>query len=383
MRILYFSPISGSSFMLQWPHYHMISELRSAGHEIRYINAEDKIGRLPNAAQGSQVILDEVKEMLKSNGCDMVFTAASDKNIEKSVIHEIKRLGIPSVLMHCDDLSVPFTIKNIANCFDLVWATSRENINLLKSYGARTIMMPYAANPNVFKPVSVAEENYIGFIGSVYGARERHIGNITAGSLPIQVYGNKNQVEDHKSRLNNPLTRALKNINSMLPHTYQSLFFKTGRRIVASALKRSIVETFKRSKMRNHTDNTKSFPGPSFEEMGLYYSRMALSLGSIEYGSTYVLKQPVMCIHLREFEAPMCGAVHLVNSHPELQEYFKKDKEMLFYDSEEELLDKIKYYLDPKRDSIRKKIREAARRRSVQEHTWTKRFEKIWDTLSL
>ena len=62
-------------------------------------------------------------------------------------------------------------------------------------------MMPYAANPYVFKPTSVAEGNYIGFIGSVYGARVRHIENIVTGCLPIQVYGNNQQAQNYKSSL--------------------------------------------------------------------------------------------------------------------------------------------------------------------------------------
>jgi len=133
----------------------------------------------------------------------------------------------------------------------------------------------------------------------------------------------------------------------------------------------------------DYTHKVKCYPGPPFDEMGLCYSSITMSLGSIEYGSSYVLKKPVMCIHLREFEAPMCGAVHLANRFAELREYFEEDKEMLFYGLEEELLDKVRYYLKPARDSLRDEIRQRARRRAESDHTWTKRFEKIWNLLGL
>ena len=384
MRILYYSSTSDSSFMYEWPHHHFIDELKRFGHKVHCLNPIEKLSRVGSASEYSQILLDDVKAMLETNGCEMLFTAASDKTVEASAIQEIRRLGVPTVLMHCDDLSVPFIIKKVASSFDLVWATSRDNLDLLKSYGAKTVMMPYAANPHIFKPVAIEEERVIGFIGSCYGARARHISNLTLKGLPVHIYGKSPQTIYGDSRLNNPLFRSIQNFRNASIRSYRSLFFNTGRLIVMGALERSLVEAFGNPpEKQKNLHKVKCYPGPPFEEVGLCYSRMAISLGSIEYGSTYVLKKPVMCIHLREFEAPMCGAVHLVNRSSELKEYFEEDREMLFYDSEEELLDKVRYYLDPERDGIRQKIRKLARKRAEKEHTWMKRFEKIWQVLGL
>ncbi len=384
MHILHYSPDENSGFMYQWPQYHMIAELRTAGHDVRYLNPVEKLGRIGSADEYSEILLDKVKEMLVFDGCDMLFTSALDNYFAVNAIREIRRLGVPTVLMHCDDLSVPFLIRKIASSFDLVWATARENINLLKSYGARVIMMPYAANPYVYKPIKAEEEREIGFIGRCYGARVLHISTIARAGLPVHLYGKSTQTVYENSRLNNPLFRAIKNFREASIHVYHSLFFNTGRCIVLGALKRSALEAFcKPPEKRKLLHKVKRYPGPSFDEIGSCYSRMAMSLGSIEYGSTYVLKKPVMCIHLREFEAPMCGAVHLVNRFAELQEYFEEDKEMLFYGSEEELLDKVRYYLKPARDGLRNEIRKNARRRAENDHTWTKRFEEIWDVLGV
>lgn len=383
MQILHYSPNSESGFMYAWPRYHYIDELQRTGHKVFSFNPINKIGRIGSAAEYSQLLLDEVKLKLKSGELNMLFTSAYDKTIEASVIKEISRLGVPTVLMHCDDLSVPFIIKKIAGSFDLVWATARENLDLLKSYGANVIMMPYAANPNIFKPVPTMEERYIGFIGSVYGIRKHHLEKISTGGVSVRIFGNNQEIVKNKSQLNNPLARALNNINNTIPHTYQSVFFKTGRQIVMGALKRSFLEILRNPITQQSINPIRYLPGPSFSEMGIYYSRMAMSYGSIEYGSTYVLKNPLMCIHLREFEASMCGAVHIVNKTPELQEYFEEDKEMIFFSTYKELIDKVKYYLDPARDAVKRQIRIAARERAHKEHSWTRRFEMIWKSLGI
>ena len=79
----------------------------------------------------------------------------------------------------------------------------------------------------------------------------------------------------------------------------------------------------------------------------------------------------------------MSGGVHLVKRFPELEEYFEPDREMLFYDSPEELVDKAKFYLRPAQDQARQRIRERARIRSVADHTWLARFRRIGDELGL
>ncbi|NQU82346.1 MAG: glycosyltransferase [Parcubacteria group bacterium] len=369
--------------MYDWPTHHYIDELKRCGHDIHFFNPITILNQLGTASEYSQLLVDEVKLVLEKYSIDLFFTSASDSTLTPSATQEISRLGIPTVLMHCDDLSVPFIIKKIAGSFDLVWATSRDNLDLLKSYGGNVKMMPYAANPFVFKPVKIRKERYIGFIGSIYGARRVYLNKLAQNQIPLKVFGENQFHDNQNTRFNNPLTRAIKNIRKSLPHTYQQLLFISGRKIVVGALKRSFIESKKIKDDPKSIVSIDYFPGPSFSEMGKYYSRMAMSYGSIEYGSTYVLKKPLKCIHLREFEAPMCGAIHIVNRSPELQEYFEEDREMIFYSSFEELLDKAKYYLDPARETARYQIRKAARKRAKNEHSWTNRFEKIWQAVGL
>jgi spore maturation protein CgeB len=64
-------------------------------------------------------------------------------------------------------------------------------------------------------------------------------------------------------------------------------------------------------------------------------------------------------------------------------EYFEEDKEMLFYSSIDEITDKISYYSNSRHDSLRQKIRLAARKRSLRQHTWEHRFASLFAHLGI
>ena len=74
----------------------------------------------------------------------------------------------------------------------------------------------------------------------------------------------------------------------------------------------------------------------------------------------------------------MSGACHIMHRTQQTLECFEEDKEMLFYASCGELADKIKFYLDPRRDAIRRKIKQHARERALRDHYLE---EPIWASL--
>jgi hypothetical protein len=55
----------------------------------------------------------------------------------------------------------------------------------------------------------------------------------------------------------------------------------------------------------------------------------------------------------------------------------------LFYDSDDELIEKAKYYLRPENNEKRMMMKMAARKRAESDHSWFERFKKIFDHLGL
>lgn len=80
---------------------------------------------------------------------------------------------------------------------------------------------------------------------------------------------------------------------------------------------------------------------------------------------------------LRSFEIPACGAFMLAERTEEHLALFAEEREAVYFDSTEELLEKVTYYLA--RESQRRRIAEAGHRRVVQgRHTYQDRLVEIF-----
>jgi hypothetical protein len=118
--------------------------------------------------------------------------------------------------------------------------------------------------------------------------------------------------------------------------------------------------------------------GPlSTQDMVRMYSRSKINLGfgGVEgYTNTYCLKG-------RDFEIPISGGLYLTERHPELERFYKLEKEIVTYKDFDELVQKIQYLFSNPEEA--KEIRNNGRQRALNEHTWEMRFEKIFNLMGL
>lgn len=382
MRILYYD--FGDGFLADHHIFHAIDELTRKGHDVIYVNPMKEIGATASLDACCELLLDRVKSEHEKAGIDLFFSVSWDNSLTPETVKEISRLGIPTVSFSTDDLSHPFRVEKVTSAFDLCWSSARESNGILRGYGAKEVIsMPFAANPYWYHPVSVPEQDCICFIGTAYGARARGIATMAQAGVPVHVHG-ASPMEVYGKNKGNPITRAMTNLNDASERFFKGMAVPGGRKCIKSAFLRSAQELISRPPEKDPTKGSVTYlGGAGFEEMAEIFSQSALSFGSIEVASTFVLKDPLMFIRVREFEVAMSGGVHLVNRFAELEEYFEDGVEMLYYDSFEELIDKARFYLDPARKSTRQKIREAAAKRALGEHTWTHRFEKVGERLGL
>ena len=77
----------------------------------------------------------------------------------------------------------------------------------------------------------------------------------------------------------------------------------------------------------------------------------------------------------------MSGAFYLLEYFEEIEQFFALDKEIVCFSDEDELVEKVRYYLA--HDPAREKIRVAGRERALADHTWQKRFQQLFTTLGL
>jgi spore maturation protein CgeB len=129
--------------------------------------------------------------------------------------------------------------------------------------------------------------------------------------------------------------------------------------------------------------DTSAFGGPRLlqHELIKMFSQSRLSLGFATAGDSHLADRRLTHLRLREFEAPMSGALYLTEDQPELAEYFEPGKEVLTYTDQADLLDKARYYLAHPEQSER--IRHAGLERARRDHTWQHRFSELFAALGL
>jgi spore maturation protein CgeB len=81
-------------------------------------------------------------------------------------------------------------------------------------------------------------------------------------------------------------------------------------------------------------------------------------------------------VKARDFECPGAGACYLTTYNWELANLYEVGKEILCYRSVEELVEMYSYYRKRPKQCL--DIARAAWRRCQNEHTWEKRFRKIF-----
>lgn len=86
-------------------------------------------------------------------------------------------------------------------------------------------------------------------------------------------------------------------------------------------------------------------------------------------------------IPLRAFDIMGAGGFLLSNFQEELTEHFINGEDMVVYDSMEDALDKMQFYLS--HEELRSKIAENGRRKTLEEHSLQKCIEKIFDAVGM
>lgn len=83
----------------------------------------------------------------------------------------------------------------------------------------------------------------------------------------------------------------------------------------------------------------------------------------------------------RDFEVPLIGPMYLTQYNAKIADYYIPGQEIVLYKDKQDLLEKIRYYLN--NDNERENIAKNGRMRALNDHTWEKRFDYIFRILEL
>ena len=117
-------------------------------------------------------------------------------------------------------------------------------------------------------------------------------------------------------------------------------------------------------------------PRIPFHQMVRLFSRSKINL-NLSNSSTLIGQQ----IKGRNFEIPGTRSFQLTSNAENLTEYYDDGKEIVIFNSTEELIDKARYYL--KNEDERNEIAMNGYKRTIAEHTWHYRFDEIFSHMNI
>ncbi|MFJ5717806.1 glycosyltransferase [Neobacillus sp. NPDC093127] len=363
MKILYYFK-ERDTMMYQWQRVHIFDELKRHDCNIEVFN--------PLVFDNIEEANEKLMQHIQNNHYDLFMTPHGSKDIYVQTLLKVKQKGIPTLLICFDNLIVPFDHSNIVKYFDLVWLTSIETNEMFNRWGANTIVLPYAANPYFFKPNYNDEIQRVAFIGTPYGSRVNMINLLLDNEVEVSLYSSNSK---GPKIISEKMT-----IKDYIHPAYNLMRFSIGRRVILGALKQKINGNIELNKTSRFLEQ--HFP-VDLKDLSTLYSNYAISLSSTAARNTGVLKHPVNIVNLRGFEIPMSGGLQMCLYFEELADYFEEDREIIFYRSNDELIEKARFYLQPQNKNIRMNMKLAARKRAENDHTWFCRFTNVFDHLGL
>jgi hypothetical protein len=346
------------------------------GHDVVLLPAEEGRRAMVTRDAGarerfSEAVLTRFKREYAKRPFDLFFGYLMDGMIEPAVIDEVRGAGVPTCNFSCNNVHQLDLVAGLSPHFDFNLHSERDVGDKFRRIGATPLWWPMASNPQFAHPVDVQRRVGASFVGGNYGLRADYALHLLDNGVDLHLHGPgwtlSGSVARAKRRLRRDLTMGAAlfapSLATQATFTAEAARIDVSRRLAAA-----------------HPRNVHQ-PVPD-EEVIRLYSSSRVSLGFLEVFDHHDPSRPVLQhLHLREFEAPMSGALYLTNYSDELAEMFEPDKEVLVWRNRHELLEKARFYGEHPEagDSIRK----AGRERALACHTYERRFQQLFSEIGL
>jgi hypothetical protein len=295
-------------------------------------------------------------------------------------LETIRRSGVPTVNFSCNNVHQFDLVRSIAPHFDVCVVPEQAARADFLSVGARPVRIQLAANPRAYYPMPEPRQYDVTFVGQRYADRAELLHHLYTNGVAVRAWGAGWQVS---KRLD---VAQLKAGLALVEDERWDGVTRMARQCVRSLYKRAPRTESTAGDAAGAGDvaiATAAFGGPRLLQHDLVrlFSQSRLSLGFATAGDSHRAARRLTHLRLREFEAPMSGALYLTEDQPELAEYFTPGREVLTYVDRDDLLDKARYYLTHQEQAER--VRRAGLERARREHTWQHRFTELFATLGL
>ncbi|MEY4731163.1 MAG: hypothetical protein RL681_109 [Candidatus Parcubacteria bacterium] len=298
---------------------------------------------------GRRMWNEELLHIARRERPDALFVFMYTDECDPAVLDRIRNeTGTKTVAWFADDYWRFWNYSRLyAPHFTLAVTTAPQAVDWYRRAGITNVFLSqWAANPNAYWPVEIGRDPDIdvSFIGQWKPPREKVIQTLLSAGIRVEAFG---------------------------------LGWPAGR-----VSREEMINIVGRSKMTlNINDRPSRFNPWVLGRLFFMKSRNRIVpdlhlMRNME--AWWHFAEPH--IHARIFELAACRACVISGYTEGVERYYEPDREMVFYRTNAELVDKVRMYLD--QPDERKRIAAAAYGRTIREHTYEQRFRDILNDLS-
>lgn len=355
-------------------------------HIPKGFNAQEREVR----AEITQKILDEVKAVHQKTPIDLFLSYFYNAHFDPAGFEKIHKLGITTVNFYCNSINYFELVTDISQKVNFAWHSEKNARPRYLQLGANPVWVQMGADPNLYYPVlNLTRQKKACFVGQRYADRAQYLAKLITENVPVNIYGRSwgaeipesCQEEESQQIPSHYLGRKTLQPGSLAGYTYaiQRNFQRSG---MIGGIKRTI------SQFNERRQNRQLFPVVATAAQG-YAKSISETFSSHEvvlnFSNVWSDGRPgsklIPHVRLRDFEAPLCRSCYLTGYTEEIAEFYELGKEIDTYQSPEELVDKVKFYLNHPQDA--ENLREAAYQRATRDHTWVTRFQELFQKVGL
>jgi len=143
-------------------------------------------------------IVEAVARIQAAHPIDAVFTYLSGEQVGPRTIEQLRSLRRPLVNLSLNDKEsfvgherdgVACGMRDIAPYFDLCWTSTSDAVPKYLVEGAMPLFLPEGGNPRVHRPLGIARDIDVAFVGQRYGERSAVVERLARAGIRIRTFG--------------------------------------------------------------------------------------------------------------------------------------------------------------------------------------------------
>lgn len=143
-------------------------------------------------------ILTAVERAMRAGPIDVVFSYLSGEQVGPRTVEALRALRRPLINLSLNDKEsfvgpvangIACGMRDIARHFDLCWTSTHDALGKYVVEGASPLYLPEGGHPPVHRPLGIARDLDVVFVGQRYGERTEVIAGLRRAGIDVHAFG--------------------------------------------------------------------------------------------------------------------------------------------------------------------------------------------------